>query len=439
MIYRLATGLAGPALRAAAPLTGGLLRERLALDAPVLARGGIWIHAASVGELNSARAVIEALAAYHAVVVTTNSVTGRAVARGWGLPAHLAPLDVPGAVRRFLDAVRPVLMVTVENEIWPNRAAEARRRAIPQAVIGARMSERSARGWGRARGLIGPVLAGLELLSAQDADTESRLRALGLPQAALAGRLNLKLLGPAAIRPGPEGASRDRLWLAASTHPGEERAVLAAHAALAARIPGLRLILAPRHPRRAAEVAALAVAAGFTPELLGAREVAAAGAPPVLLIDRLGALGGAYAAAGVCLTGGSLADHGGHTPWEPAAHRCALLHGSHVANFRADYALLDAEGAARLVTPGTLAERLGAILSDPGRRRAMGQAARRALDAAAPDPAPLVARLLALAEGARGDAGATPARFGPPPAPDPNKLARRGRNSDIHGPAGDHE
>lgn len=216
--------------------------------------------------------------------------------------------------------------------------------------------------------------------------------------------------------------------------------MLAAHAALAARIPGLRLILAPRHPRRADEVVALAIAAGFAPERLGAREVATAGAPSLLLIDRLGALGGAYAAAGVCLTGGSLADHGGHTPWEPAAYRCALLHGPHVANFRADYALLDAEGAARLVAPGTLAQRLGAILADPGRRRAMGQAARRALDAAAPDPGPLVARLLALAAGARGDAGAAPARPRPRPEPQgPNKLARRGRNSDIHGPAGDHE
>ena len=398
MIYRAATTLADAALRAAAPLAGAALRQRLVLDDPPPAiPGGIWVHGASVGELNSARPVIEALAANRPLLVTANTETGRAVAQGWGLPARLAPLDVPGALGRFLDAARPALMVTVENEIWPNRAAQARRRGIAQAVIGARMSARSARRWSRARGLIGPVLAGLDLLSAQDDGTEAHLLALGLPESALAPRLNLKLLGPAAVRPPEDSTARDGVWLAASTHEGEEEPVLAAHAALRARFPGLRLILAPRHPRRADEVARLIAAQGFQVTRLGDRPLAEAGVPPVLLIDRLGVLAEAYAAAGVCLTGGSLTDRGGHTPWEPAAWRCALLHGPHVANFRADYAALDADGASRPVDAGTLAETLGAILADPSARRAMGQAARAALDRAAPDPAPLVARLLALA------------------------------------------
>lgn len=398
MIYRAATTLADAALRLAAPLGGAALRQRLVLDDPPPAvPGGIWVHGASVGELNSARPVIEALAAARPVLVTANTETGRAVAQGWGLPARLAPLDVPGAVARFLEAARPALMVTIENEIWPNRAALARRRGIAQAVIGARMSARSARRWGRARGLVAPVLAGLDLLSAQDKGTEARLRGLGLPDAALAPRLNLKLLGPASVRPPPETQARDGVWLAASTHEGEEGPVLAAHAALGARRPGLRLILAPRHPRRADEVARLIAAQGFAVQRLGDRSLGQAGAPCVLLIDRLGVMDQAYAAAGLCLTGGSLVDRGGHTPWEPAAWRCALLHGPHVANFQADYALLDAAGAARGVDAGGLARELGAILSDPGRLRAMGQAARAALDAAAPDPAPLTARLLALA------------------------------------------
>lgn len=398
MIYRAATTLAGAALRGAAPLAGAALRERLVLDAPPASvEGGIWVHGASVGELNSARAVIAALAAERPLLVTANTETGRAVAQGWGLPARLAPLDVPGAVARFLDAARPALMLTVENEIWPNRAAFARRRGIAQAVIGARMSERSARRWGRARGLIGPVLQGLDLMSAQDAGTEARLRALGLPEGAVAPRLNLKLLGPAAIRPPEDVPGRDRVWLAASTHEGEEAPVLAAHAGLRARFPGLRLILAPRHPRRADEVAGLIAAQGFEVARLGDRDIAEAGEPPVLLIDRLGVMADAYRAAGTCLTGGSLSDRGGHTPWEPAAWRCALLHGPHVANFSADYALLGAQGAARQVRAETLGGELAAILSDPPRRYAMGQAARQALDAAAPDPAPLVARLLALA------------------------------------------
>ncbi|WP_052176650.1 hypothetical protein [Paracoccus sanguinis] len=144
-------------------------------------------------------------------------------------------------------------------------------------------------------------------------------------------------------------------------------------------------------------MAALIAARGLRHDRLGARDVAHVPPVPVLLIDRLGALDGAYAAAGVCLTGGSLVDHGGHTPWEPAAHACALLHGPHVANFAADYAALDAQGAAREVTAATLATTLAALMADEARRRKMGAAARAALDAAAPDPAGLVAALLALA------------------------------------------
>ena len=153
MIYRAATTLADAALRAVSPLASAALRQRMLMDDPPPAiPGGIWVHGASVGELNSARPVIEALAAERSVLVTANTETGRTVAQGWGLPARLAPLDVPGALGRFLDAARPALMLTVENEIWPNRAAQARRRGIAQAVIGARMSARSAGRWGRARG-----------------------------------------------------------------------------------------------------------------------------------------------------------------------------------------------------------------------------------------------------------------------------------------------
>ena len=394
MIYRATLGLAGAALRAAAPLAGPDWRQRLALDDPP-PPADIWVHGASVGELNSARPVILALAVRHRVLVTANSLTGRAVAAGWGLPARLAPVDVPGAVGRFLDAVRPRLMLTVENEIWPIRAAEARARAIAQAVIGARLSERSARRWGRARGLIAPVLGGLSLMSAQDEGTEARLLSLGLPASALVPRLNLKLLGPASVEAPPEAAARGGVWLAASTHPGEEEAVLAAQK----RLQGLRLILAPRHPARADEVAALIAAHGLAFDRLGGREVSQAGSPPVLLIDRLGALDQAYAAAGVCFTGGSLADHGGHTPWEPAAYGCALLHGAHVTNFAADYAALDAAGAARQVDAATLGDAVAHWALDDVARQAAGRAARRALDAAAPDPAGLVARLDALAAG----------------------------------------
>ncbi|WP_240558625.1 3-deoxy-D-manno-octulosonic acid transferase [Paracoccus contaminans] len=200
VLYRSLTRLAGAAARPAAPLDPAL-RERLALDELPRMPGAIWVHAASVGELNSARLIITALAAARPVLVTANSRTGRALARGWGLAARLAPLDAPQAVARFLDALRPVLAVTVENEIWPSRSAALRARGIGQAVIGARMSARSARRWARARGLIAPVLGGIDLLSAQDAATEGRLIGLGLRAGALAPRTNLKLMGPARMIP----------------------------------------------------------------------------------------------------------------------------------------------------------------------------------------------------------------------------------------------
>lgn len=394
MPYSSLARIAGAALRGAAPFDGAL-RERLALDGVAAAPGGVWVHAASVGELNSARAIILRLAAVSPVLVTTNTAAGRALAQGWGLPARYAPLDAPQAVGRFLDAVRPALSVTVENEIWPNRSAALRSRGIPQAVIGARMSARSARRWGRARGLIAPALGGIGLLSAQDRATEGRLIALGLPAAALAPRTNLKLIGPASIVPPPDAPGRGGVWLAASTHAGEDEVALDAHLALRRQHPDARLILAPRHPRRADAVAAMIAARGFAVVRLTQADRPAD--PAVLLIDRMGAMDDAYAAAGICMTGGSLTDRGGHTPWEPAAFRCALLHGPHVSNFAGDYAALDAAGAAMPVRPETLARHLGDLMADPDRRLAMGAAARAALDGAAPDPAALVAALLALA------------------------------------------
>lgn len=397
VIYRAASALASAALRAAVPFGGEDLRERLVLGLRPAASAPIWIHAASVGELNSARPIIQALAARGPVLLTTNTVTGRAVAQGWGLPARLAPLDATGPLGRFLSAVRPVLAVTVENEVWPNRSAALAMRGIPQAVIGARMSARSARRWQRLRGLIAPALGRIDLLSAQDAATEARLLRLGLPHHALAPRAQLKLLAPAAIQPDP-ALRWPGCWLAASTHEGEEARILHAHRVLTAARPGLRLILAPRHPRRADEVAAMVIAHGLTLRRLGGAALAdlSGGPAQVLLVDRLGTMDAAYAAAPVCLTGGSLVARGGHTPWEPAAWECAILHGPHTQNFAEDYAALHAAGGAMQI--GTdLTAAVAPLLDDAGRAHAAGAAARATLDALAPDPAPLVAALLALA------------------------------------------
>ncbi|RJK96207.1 3-deoxy-D-manno-octulosonic acid transferase [Paracoccus aestuarii] len=394
MIYDATTRIAEAALRMRARMGGSAaLRERLVCGTPP-GPAAIWIHAASVGELTSARRIIRALADRHRVQITTNSETGRDLARGWDLPARLAPLDLPGTLARFLGAVRPRLALTVEGEFWPLRSRLLAQGGVAQAMIGARMSERSAGTWGRFPRVIGPMLGRIDALSAQDQGSEARLLSLGLPHRALMPRLDLKLLDPAALPLPPSDAGRDAVILAASTHEGEDGPILDAFAALRGVRPDLRLILAPRHPGRGPAIAGL-IAARDLP--MARRGEGAADAPPggVLLADTLGEMPRWYARAGLCIIGGSLADHGGHTPWEPAAHGCALIHGPHVANFLDAFDSLDAHGAAR--PAGDLTGTLARLLDHPAEARAMGAAARRVLDDRAGDPGGLIARLDGLA------------------------------------------
>lgn len=393
-IYRGLSHVAGAVLPVVAMWKGADLRQRLAQTGPVTQAHGMWIHGASVGELASARVLIAALAQEFPVTVTANSLTGRDAARDWGFTACLAPLDVPGALDRFLNRLQPAVQVTIENEIWPNRAAALSARGIARVVIGARMSASSARRWSRMPGLIAPVLAGIDALSAQDHATEERLLALGLRPEALAGRLQLKLLAPAAIKPGAGGQWRDLTLLAASTHEGEEEIVLDAWTAARVQHPDLRLILAPRHVDRATEIAAMIAGRGlvFRRRSQGGDESA-----PLLLADTMGEMSRWYDRAAICVTGGSFNDRGGHTPWEPAAHCCAILHGPHVANFLGDYDGLGAAGASRQVTSEGLAGAIATLAGDPAQCRQMGQAARQVLLRDAGDPAPLLDRICALA------------------------------------------
>ncbi len=393
VIWRAVAGLVEVALRLRAMVGAPTLRERLMLDAPPLP-AQVWIHGASVGELVSARQVIMALAADLPVIVTCNTETARAMVPDWGLPVRLAPLDLPGAVARFLDAVQPRLLITIEGEFWPLRSQELARRGIAQAMIGARISAKSARNWARMPGLMRAILGRMALVSAQDQGSAARLIALGLPPGAAASGLDLKLLTPALILPPADSARRDLTVLAASTHDGDEVRVLDAWQAVRARHPGLRLRLAIRHPQRGDAVAALIAARG----LPLARRSAGDQDGDLLLVDVLAEMDRWYADAGICIIAGTFTDRGGHTPWEPAAHCCALLHGPDVANHSSSFQALHDAGAARQVDGATLTPALDALLSDPGTARAMGQAARQVLLARVGDPDALIARLRGLAQ-----------------------------------------
>lgn len=358
------------------------LAERLG-EGSSTPHGGWWLHAASNGELASVRSLIDALLAVRPglhILVTTNTVTGRTLARGWGLPqvtARLAPLDHRFVLARFFARHQPDALILIENELWPNRLAMAETRRIPVAVLGARISGRSARRW-RKTGLGPRLLSRLSALSAQSVESEQRFVGLGLPHDRILPRLNLKTAVVSQTAHPLEWPRADTV-LAASTHGGEEEQVLAAFLQARRQRPELRLILAPRHPRRSARIAALIHKTGLS------HSTRSAGEPPsteVYLADTMGEMANWYASAGICFIGGTLVAKGGHTPYEPAAHGCALLHGPDIANFREGFDRLDAAGGARIVTDSrALSDAL--ITLDGPAQSAMAQAAKSALGNAA--------------------------------------------------------
>ncbi|WP_045386954.1 3-deoxy-D-manno-octulosonic acid transferase [Falsirhodobacter sp. alg1] len=350
ILYRILMLLALPVLLLIGARRGGLAQR---LGRGPVPQGAIWIHGASNGELTSAKALVSELAARgDRVLVTSNSVTARTMVEGWaiaGVTARLAPFDLPFVQSRFF---RSRALIVVENELWPERILGCHKRGIPVMVVGAKMSERSARRWARIP-LMARILGALDWVSAQDAAGEARLLSLGLAANKLGPRLNLKA-GALAISAGtvPLPCARARTLLAASTHEGEDAPILQA---FAAQNRFDWLILAPRHPKRGDAIAGLARAAGL--------HVAqrSKGDPPggnVYIADTLGEMPLWYDAAAVTIIGGSFVPKGGHTPFEPAAHGSALIHGPHVENFADVFAKLDAAKAAVATGAAGLAQAL---------------------------------------------------------------------------------
>ena len=368
ILYQFAMALALPVVLLHQALRGarGAVPERLGFG-PMPGPGPkLWLHAASVGEVTSARWVVEAVLAARPgvkVLVTTNTATARARVQEWSLPgltAALAPFDSAGAAARVLDRWEPQALVVVENELWPARLRACDLRGVPVLVIGARMSARSARRWGLLRGLVQPMLASVTWLSAQDEASRGRYLALGLAPDAAGPVLALKALGRAEAPPPPFApvAPRAATLLAASTHEGEEALILDA---FLAQTQFRHLILAPRHPRRADEVARLLAARGLP---FARRSQGAAPGPGdrVYLADTLGEMAHWYGMAGATVIGGSFAPKGGHTPWEPARQGSAILHGPSVHNFSGPFAALDRAGAALALRDGAgLSAALGAL------------------------------------------------------------------------------
>ncbi len=426
------------AARLAAPGVRLLLRRRARRGKEVAARLGerrgleptarpagplVWLHAASVGESVSVLPVAAALAAAEvSVLLTTGTVTSAALLAQrlpeLGLEARVrhrfVPLDVPRWARRFLDHWRPDAAGFVESEIWPNLLSACRARGIPTLLLNARMSPRSFARWRQVPGFARHVLGGFAAVAAQSEADADRLRRLGARAVTAPG--NLKFAAPD-LPADPAELARWRaelagrpVWLAASTHPGEEAVVAAAHRALAPAYPGLVTILVPRHPERGPAIAAALAGLAVTCRAQGA------GPPPggIWVADTLGELGLWYRLAPIVLVGRSLvAPGGGQNPLEPARLSCAVAVGPLTGNFEEPAARLRAAGALATVADApALARFVGAMLDDPAARAAMGARAAAAARGADDLPGLLADALLALVR-ARRPAGPT----GPAGAP----------------------
>jgi 3-deoxy-D-manno-octulosonic-acid transferase len=388
-------------------------RGRAAL--PAAARGGIVVHAVSMGEVAAATPLVEALLAARPdlplVFTCTTPTASVQIGERFGARVHhvYLPFDTPGATRRFLRAYAPRLLVLTELELWPNLLHAAQTQGCAVALVNGRLSPRSARRYAWLRALLAPALAALDLLLVQDAEVRARFVALGAAPARVQVSGSLKFDTP--LPPGSQAlqarfaaqAAGRRVWVAASTHEGEEAAALDALATLHARWPALLLVLAPRHPQRFAEVAALLDRRGLRWQRRSALadDAPCAADAAVLLLDTLGELRAWLAQAEAVFVGGSLVDRGGHSPLEAMEFGKPVVIGPHQRNVADVLALLHAANAVRTVADAAgLAAATAELLADPDAAAALGQRGRAVFEqqrgATARSLAPLLALLQAL-------------------------------------------
>jgi 3-deoxy-D-manno-octulosonic-acid transferase len=349
----------------------------------------VWLHGASVGELISVLPLIERIHAREVnLLVTSGTVTSGGLAEQ-RLPRDVihqfVPIDVPYFVRRFLDHWEPDLALFVESELWPNIMIETSRRAVPMILINGRLSANSFRRWQHAPATIGDLLRRLDLCLARTPADAERLSELGARHVVTTG--DLKLDGPAPPADRDKLAALQRavagrpLIAAASTHEGEEAAMVDAHLKLRANFPNLLTVIAPRHPERGESVAELARAAGLAARLRSRGELPDA-TTEIYIADTVGELGLIYRLAPIVFIGGSLIKHGGQNPIEPAKLGATILHGPHVANFAEIYAALDeAHGAELIVDATKLTAGLAAMMAQPDVRAGVADAAYRTVTA----------------------------------------------------------
>ncbi|WP_029351365.1 3-deoxy-D-manno-octulosonic acid transferase [Bosea sp. 117] len=395
-LYRMATRLATPFVRLM--LAGRLRRgkedparlgERFGIASAPRPKGPlIWVHGASVGEMIAVMPLMDRLRARgFRVLLTSGTVTSARLAAD-RLPPDIVhqfvPLDSPRFLRRFLKHWRPDLVLLVESELWPNLIMEVNARGTPLMLVNARMSPRSFAKWLRLKRSVAALLARVDMCLVQGRGDGDRLASLGATRVSVTGNLKfdsppppVDLVAFDALRKATQGR---QMLVAASTHPGEEEIIIAAHAMLRPSLPRLLTIIAPRHPERGLDVVraaqdlqmpAVLRSDGFLPDR----------GTQIYVADTIGELGLFYRLCPVAFLGGSLIRHGGQNPIEPIRLEAAILHGPTVTNFEELYARLDENAGAEQVTDAnTLADAAYALMTDETHRRRMVGAAQATID-----------------------------------------------------------
>jgi 3-deoxy-D-manno-octulosonic-acid transferase len=373
-----------------APAYAKRVGERFARNLPPMQTGGIWVHAVSVGESIAAAPMIRALLArYPQLPITITCMTPTGSERIQSMFANepriqhcYLPYDFPWAAGRFLDHIKPAIGVIMETELWPNHIHQCAKRGIPTVLANARLSERSARGYGKFAKLTRPMLAEMSLIAVQTETEAQRFRDLGArPECVtVTGSIKFDLtidpqLLERAVQQRADWQTTDRpVWIAASTHAGEDEVVLAAHRQVLEKHPEALLILVPRHPERFNSVFELSQQQGFTSVRRSTAELVTR-ETSVLVGDTMGELLFLYALADIAFVGGSLVPNGGHNLLEPAALDKPVLSGPHLFNFLEISAMLRSAGALEEVMDSAgLAAVVQRLIERPEQAKAMADA-----------------------------------------------------------------
>ena len=335
----------------------------------------LWVHAVSVGEFLAGRRLIQTLqnrCPDTPVVVSTVTLTGAKVAQA-GQTRHIFfPFDFPCVVEKFLNRLRPRAVIILETEVWPYFLRTCARRGIPAAICNGRLSETSFRRYRRLGWLLRPFFTSIPLILAQGESDAERFRSLGARDVRVTGNIKYDAVLPT-LPEDVAGIYRDFAagrngWVAGSTMPGEEQPVLEAHAQVLKQDPGAFLILAPRHPERRDEVAALLMERGFAflQRSAFSSPPSPVPRPPVLLLDAVGELAYAYQYGRVCFVGGSLVPTGGHNIIEPALFEKTTVIGPHYENFKGIVEDFLEHEAVVVASPEAFPARIAELFRDPG-------------------------------------------------------------------------